>query len=162
MKILIVFATRYGTTEKCAKMLGGILEEKGHEVDIVNLKKNKNVNPGNYEVVAVGGSFMMFRMNSIVKRFISRNLKTLLNMKAGVFMCGADEKWEEEIKKGFPEELLGKAVAKGYFGYEMLWDKMAPFFRNMLQKEYKTTEPVSKIKEDNINKFAEDIIRAGS
>ena len=158
MKILIVFATRYGTTEKCSRMLGEIFKKKGHEVDIVNLKENRKVNPGDYDAVAVGGSFMMFRMNSIVKRFVSRNLKALLTVKAGIFMCGADEKWEEEIKKGFPEELLGKAVAKGYFGYEMLWDKMAPFFRNMLQKEYKTDEPVSKIMEDNIKKFADDII----
>ncbi len=49
---------------------------------------------------------MMFRMNSIIRRFVSRNLKMLLDMKTGIFICGADENWEKEIKKGFPEELL--------------------------------------------------------
>jgi menaquinone-dependent protoporphyrinogen oxidase len=160
MKILIAFATRYGTTGKCAGMLGEILKEKGHDVDVVDLKKNKRVDPGEYDIAAVGGSFMMFRMNSIVKRFASRNLNKLLDMKTGVFMCGADEKWEEEIKKGFPEELLESAAAKGYFGFEMLWDKMSPFYRNMLQKEFKTTKDVSKINEDNIKKFADELIKA--
>ena len=75
-------------------------------------------------------------------------------------MCGADENWENEIKKGFPEELLDKAVTKGYFGYEMNWDKMNPMFRNMGQKVSKTTEPVSKINTVNIKKFAEKIILA--
>lgn len=159
MKILIAFATRYGTTEKCSDMLGEILREKAHEVDIVDLKKNKKVKPENYHLAVVGGSFMMFRMNSIVKRFIKSNLNTLLNMKTGVFMCGADEDWEEEIKKGFPGELLEKTVAKGYFGFEMNWDRMNPMFRNMMQKEYKTTEPFSKINKENIKKFAEEIIK---
>jgi menaquinone-dependent protoporphyrinogen oxidase len=159
MKVLIAFATRYGTTEKCAGMLSDIIKGKGHEVDIVDLKKNKRIDPGAYDIVAIGGSFIMFRMNSIVKRFVSRNLKKLMDMKTGVFMCGADEKWEEEIKKGFPEELLDSAAVKGYFGFEMLWDKMSPFYRGMLQKEYKTTDNVSKINEDNIEKFAEEIIK---
>ena len=79
-------------------------------------------------------------------------------MKTGVFMCGADEKWEEEIKKGFPGELLESAAVKGYFGYEMLWERMSPFYRSMLQKEYNTTDDVSKIKQDNIKKFAGDLV----
>jgi len=157
MKILVVFATRYGTTGRCAGMLGDALKEKGHNVDIVDLKKNKKADPRPYDAVAVGGSFVMARMNSAVKRFTNRNLRTLMDMRTGVFMCGADENWEEEIKKGFPAELLDKAAAKGYFGFEMIWDRMAPFFRNMLQKEYKTTDNVSKIKEENIKKFAGEL-----
>jgi menaquinone-dependent protoporphyrinogen oxidase len=140
-------------------MLGEILKEKGHDVDVVDLKKNKRIDPGEYDIAAIGGSFMMFRMNSIVKRFVSSNLKKLLDMKTGVFMCGADEKWEEEIKKGFPEELLDSAAAKGYFGFEMLWDKMSVFYRNMLQKEFKTKDDVLKVNEANIEKFAEEIIK---
>ncbi len=39
MKILVVFATRYGTTGKCAALLGDTLKKKGYDVDIVDLKK---------------------------------------------------------------------------------------------------------------------------
>ncbi|HEY0089256.1 MAG TPA: flavodoxin domain-containing protein, partial [Candidatus Lokiarchaeia archaeon] len=144
MKILIAYATRFGTTEKCAGMLAEILREKNLEVELVDLKKNKRVKPENYDLVVVGGSFLAFRMNAFVKKFIRRNLSTLLNTKTGIFMCGADEDWENEIKKGFPEELLDKAVAKGYFGYEMLWDKMNPIMRSIGQNASKTTEPISK------------------
>jgi len=157
MKILIAYATRYGTTEKCAGMLEKILKEKGHEVELVNLKKNRRVKLENYDIAVVGGSFFMFRMNRLVRKFVTRNLKTLLNMKTGVFMCGADENWQEEIKKGFPGELLEKAV-KGYFGYEMIWGRMSPLFRNTMQKAYKTTEPVSKIEVENIEKFAGELL----
>jgi len=160
MKILIAYATRYGTTEKCAVILGDLLREKQHDVNILDLKKNKNINLSDYEIVIVGGSFIMFRLNSLVKKFVNSNIKSLLKMKTGVFMCGADDNWKEEIKKGFPEELLKSAFSQGYFGFEMLWDKMSPFFRGMLQKTYKTTEPVLKINKENIEKFAEEILKA--
>ena len=159
MKILIAYATRFGTTEKCAGMLAEILKEKAHEVELADLKKNIRVKPENYDLVVVGGSFLAFRMNAFVKKFIKRNLDTLLNTKTGIFMCGADEDWKNEIKKGFPKELLDKAVAKGYFGYEMNWDKMNPMVRNIMQKASKTTEPVSKINTENIRKFSEEIIK---
>jgi menaquinone-dependent protoporphyrinogen oxidase len=159
MKILIAYATRFGTTEKCAGMLAERLRKKNLEVELVDLKKNKRVKPENYDLVVVGGSFLAFRMNAFVKKFVKRNLNILLNTKTGIFMCGADENWENEIKKGFPEELLDKAVAKGYFGYEMNWDKMNPIVRNMMQKASKTTEPVSKINTENIRKFAEEIAK---
>ena len=159
MKVLIAFATRYGTTEKCAGILADELKEKGHEVDLVDLKKNKKVDPKDYEIVATGGSFIAFRMNSLVKKFVKRNLKTLLDMKTGVFMCGADEDWEKEIQKGYPEELLKSAVTKGYFGFEMNWDKMSPMIRGMMQKAWKSTDPVSKINTDNIKNFAEELVK---
>lgn len=81
-------------------------------------------------------------------------------MKTGIFMCGADENWTDEIKKGFPHELLESAKARGYFGFEMRWEKMNPFFRSMMQKAFKSTEPISKINEENIQKFAEEITNA--
>jgi len=99
-------------------------------------------------------------MNAYVQKFVKRNLNTLLKIKTAVFMCGSDENWENEIKKGFPQELLDKAVAKGYFGYEFNLDKMNPMFRNMIQKASETTEPVSKINTENIKKFAEEILVA--
>ena len=159
MKVLIAYATRYGTTEKCAGMLSEKLKKKNINAELADLKKNKKVKPENYNLVVVGGSFLAFRMNAFVRKFVKKNLNILLNIKTAVFMCGADEDWENEITKGYPEELLDKAVAKGYFGYEMNWDKMNPMVRNMMQKAYKTTEPVSRINTENIGKFAEEITK---
>jgi menaquinone-dependent protoporphyrinogen oxidase len=157
MKVFLAYASRYGTTEKCARLLSDILVEKRNEVSLVNLKTDANKNPDGYDLIIIGGSFVAFRMNAFVKKFIKKNMDILMRKKIAVFMCGADDKWEEEIKKGFPEEILDKAIAKNYFGFEMNWDKMNLIVRNMMQKAYKSTEPVSNIKIDNINKFADEI-----
>lgn len=159
MKILIAFASRYGTTEKCARLLGDVLSKEMHAVDIVDLSLKKSVVIKDYNAVVVGGSFLMFRMNPLVQRFVNTNLNELLKIRTCVFMVGADDKWEEEIKKGFPETLLNNSTVKGYFGYEMLWDKMNPFFRGMAQKSYNTTENVSKIDNDSIEKFAIELTK---
>ena len=158
MKILIAYATRFGTTEKCAGILAELLRENNYDVELADLKKNIKVKPEDYDLVVVGGSFLIARMNAFVKKFVKRNLYTLLNKKTAIFMCGADEDRENEIKKGFPEELLDKAVARGYFGYEMNGNKMNPMFRNMMQKASGTTGPVSKINTENIKKFAKKVI----
>ena len=105
MKILIAYATRFGTTEKCAGILAEMLREKNLEVELADLKKNIRVKPENYDLVVVGGSFLVARMNALVNKFVKRNLNILLNKKTGIFMCGSDENWENEIKKGFPGEL---------------------------------------------------------
>ena len=160
MKILIAYATRFGTTEKCADILAELLRGNNCDVELADLKKDKKVKPENYDLIIVGGSFLIARLNAYVKKFVKRNLNILLNKKTAVFMCGADENWENEIKKGFPEELLDKAVSQGYFGYEMNWDKMNPMFRNMMKKASETTEPLQKINTLNIKKFAEKIILA--
>jgi menaquinone-dependent protoporphyrinogen oxidase len=157
MKILIAYATRFGTTEKCAGILAELLREKNYEVEIADLKKDKRVEPENYDLIIIGGSFLIARMNAYVTQFIKRNLNTLLSKKTAVFMCGSDENWENEIKKGFPEELLNKAIAKDYFGYEYNLSKMNSLFRNMLQKATNTTEPISKINTENIKEFAEKV-----
>jgi menaquinone-dependent protoporphyrinogen oxidase len=160
MKVLIAYATRFGTTEKCADILAEISREKNLEVELIDLKKNKRIKPENYDLVVIGGSFLISRMNAYVEKFVKMNLNILLNTKTAIFMCGSDENWENEIKKGFPEELLDKAVAKGYFGYELNLDKMNPILRNMIQKASKTTESISKINTENIRKFAAEITEA--
>jgi menaquinone-dependent protoporphyrinogen oxidase len=154
MKILIAYTTRFGTTEKCVKILADMLRENNYDVEIADLKKNGSIKPENYDMVLVGGSFLVGRMNSYVNKFVKRNLNTLLKVKAAVFMCGSDENWENEIKKGFPEELLNKSIARGYFGYEFNLAKMNPMFRGMIQKATNTTERVSKINTENIGDFA--------
>jgi menaquinone-dependent protoporphyrinogen oxidase len=157
MKILVAYASRFGTTEKCAVMLADILSRKGNEVELIDLKRDEHVKPDNYDLIIIGGSFVASKMNTFVEKFVKRNLNILLSKKTGIFMCGAVEDWENEIKKGFPAELLDKAIAKGYFGYEMNWDRWNFRIRNMMKKTSNITETVSKINTENIKKFAEEI-----
>ncbi len=154
MKILIAFASRYGTTQKCADMLADLIQKQNYEVVTVDLQKSLKIKVDDFDVVVIGGSFVMGRMNKFVQKFVSLNLKKLLNKKIGIFMCGMDEKWQEELKKGFPKSLLDHASTRGYFGYELNLEKMSGIARGMMK--YVET-PNAGIRQDNIEKFATEI-----
>ena len=155
MKILIAFASRYCTTQKCANVLVDILKEQNNEVITLDLEKNLRTRVDDFDAVVLGGSFVMGRMNKFVKKFVNLNLKALLNNKIGIFMCGMDEKWQEELKKGFPESLLDRASAKGYFGYELNLEKMSGIVRGMMKN---VETPNAGIRLENIEKFADEIM----
>ncbi|MBC8387185.1 MAG: flavodoxin [Actinobacteria bacterium] len=153
MNTLITFATRFGCTEKCAKKL----EEKlSNDMEIINLKNNTKISLDKYDTVIIGGSIMMGKINSEVKKFYNNNLAQLLQKKIGLFICGAlSEQVDKELRDNFPEELINHAVATGYFGYELNFEKMNFALRVLAKKMSDTEKSFSKIIEDNITKFAE-------
>ena len=53
MKVLISYATRFGTTEKCAGILAEILRGKNLEVELADLKKYIRVKPENYDLIGL-------------------------------------------------------------------------------------------------------------
>lgn len=152
MNILIAYASRYGSTEKCALKLSQYLSDKA---DILNLAKEKNTDLAKYDSVIIGSHIMAGKINQKVKNFYETNLNELLNKKVGIFICaGNTELADKEITDNFPAELLDKAVAKGYFGYEYNLEKMNFLFKTIVKKISKITQSTSNLLEDNIKEFA--------
>lgn len=52
MNVLIVYTTRYGTTERAAGLAKKLLEERGHSVDLRRVEENPS--PSGYELVILG------------------------------------------------------------------------------------------------------------
>ncbi len=159
MKTLLAYASKHGTTRKAAEKLAG--ELKG-EVKIINLQEraSRNVRIEDYERVIVGGSIHIGKIQKSVREFCQGNLDKLLQVKQlGLFICCAEEeeKAREQLKNAFPAELLEKAAARGFFGHEFNLDKMSFISRAMIKKVAGVEKSESKIKDDNIKKFAEEL-----
>lgn len=154
MNTLIVYSTKYGCTEKCARMLAKKLEGR---VDLCNLKKSNAADLAQYDKVIVGGSVYIGRIQKEVREFCSANLETLKNKKAGYFICCMrnGEEAEAEINEAFPQELLRSAAAKDYFGGEFIFKKMNFMERMIVKKVSKIDKDTSNILEDNISRFAQ-------
>lgn len=82
MRALIVYATKYGCTEKCVDILKSYLDI---EVDVFNAKSNK-IRLEKYDVVIIGGSVYMGKIQKEVTHFCKRNIKKLLKKKLGIFV----------------------------------------------------------------------------
>jgi len=158
VSIAIVYGTKYGCAEKCAKALTERLEEKA---DLYNLTKGQTPDLKRYDEVIIGGSIYIGKIQKEVTNFCTSNLETLKSKKVGLFICGMQEtNRDEEIRSSFPADLLKTAVAKEFFGGEFIFKKMNMMERFIVKKIAKTNQDVSNIVEANIEKLAKTMNNA--
>ncbi|MGV8147194.1 MAG: flavodoxin domain-containing protein [Alkaliphilus sp.] len=163
MNTIIIYATKYGSTEKCAMILSKHL---GGNVDLHNLKTDNDIDLSKYDKVIIGSSVYIGQIRKEVKEFCTNKINELKNKKIGFFICCMAEGAEalSQIENNFPKELLGNAIAKGHFGGAFSFDKMnfiEKFTVKMVSKKDEKKEPIdgkkniSNLSEDRIKKFAE-------
>ncbi|WP_066503285.1 flavodoxin domain-containing protein [Abyssisolibacter fermentans] len=132
MSILIVYDSKYGFTDKCVEYLTRKLEG---DVNSVNLQVDKVHNLSSYSKVIIGGSIYAGMLRKRVKKFCLENLSVLQNKEAGLFITctSTGEQALKQMQMNFPSDLYEKAVAKDYFGGEIIMDK-AKFFDRLIIK----------------------------
>ena len=111
-KVLIVYGTRYGTTQNTSEKLQDILAAKDIDVNLVNLEDNEPALTG-FDGILVGTGIKISMWTKSVKKFIKKHKKALSNrnFKFGCFVnCGtASEK--EKIPKA-KENYIYKKLQK--------------------------------------------------
>ena len=70
MRIGIFYASKTGTTYKCAKLL----QEKLPGAKLIEINK-KNYNLNNFDFIIIGSSIRMTKFHKRAKKFLKRNLK---------------------------------------------------------------------------------------
>lgn len=154
MSTLIVYASKYGCTEKCANL---IKKELRGQVDIMNLKNVKDIDLSAYDRVIIGGSVYIGKVRKEVTVFCSNNLNKLAGKRIGLFLCGMaeGEAINTELNGSFPPELLKMAHVKEFVGGEFILDKMSFLDKTIVKKVSKTTSNKSNILVDKIHEFAQ-------
>lgn len=154
MKTLIVYGTKYGCTEKCAKILSEKLTDK---TELWNLKVVKDLDVSKYNKVIIGGSIYMGKIQKEVSEFCSKNLDLLKGKKVGLFICCMQDEdvVDKELNDSFPQELIASSLTKECFGGEFVFKKMSFMHKLIVKKVSKIEQDTSNILEKNINRFAQ-------
>ena len=154
MNVLIVYASKYGCTEKCAKLIS---KELNNQADLIDLKKVKDIDISGYDKVVIGGPVYMGKIQKEVSGFCADNLNELQEKRIGLFICGMAEGEAAiaELNQNFPTELLEIAAVKEHLGGEFLFDKMNFMDKVIVKKVSKVTSNKSTILEDKIHEFAQ-------
>lgn len=156
MKVLIAYASKTGTVEKCAKILKALVENS----ELCDLTKEKP-ELGQYTSIIIGGSIRMGTIHKSVKQFLSRNQETLRNKNCAYFICNcAVDQVKSLFKKNIPEDLLKKAVVTSSFGGEMNIDDQKGIDRLIAKALIKTgvsDNLKTSISSEAMNEFAEKI-----
>ena len=155
MKIVIIYASKYGTTEKVANSIADKLKE-ANEVELFSLNKNVNPDISGFDAVILGSSIYMGQVSAKMKSFCKTNESVLLQKKIGLFVCGMhpdQEQQEKELNEAYPVALLEKAMATGFLGGEFLFEKLNFFERMIVKKIAKTKSSVHQINWDVVDDF---------
>ncbi|WP_139904707.1 flavodoxin domain-containing protein [Clostridium thermarum] len=163
MGTLIIYATKYGCTERCAKSLSAKLSGK---VDLLNIKNGQTPDITKYDKIIIGGSIYAGRIQKSIKDFCINNHSILRNKKLGLFICcGFAENFQQYLTNSFSKELLEAAVSKQCFGGELNLENMKFFDRlvtkmitkavNKSDTNHKSLTPM--ILADNISQLAKAI-----
>jgi len=156
MKTLIVYSSKYGTTEKCAQR---IQDQLGEDCDLVNLLDKQTLDLATYDTIMLGSSIYAGKMRPDVVKFVSDQESVLRNKSFGVFLCCKDEGAEalKYIEDNLPQWAWDQAFLKTSLGHEVNLDKMNFFERGLFKFIFKVKESYSKINDESLNQAVEAI-----
>ena len=159
MQIAIIYSTNIRATKKAAKILSSKLN---CQTQLIPIEKAKTACLLKYDYIILAGSINNGNVQGVLKRYISRNLKTLMEKPTALFL-NCDENNEKNFDKTFSEELVKSSFLKSNFGTEINKDE-----GNFFEKRYKT-RMISKYEKEGknlpvlnlneINQFADHINR---
>lgn len=152
---LIVYASRLGNAEKCAREIFHRLDGK---VDICNLTQRKTFpDVSTYDSVIIGGSVCRGKIQEAVSLFCYDKIDQLTGKRLGFFITSrsSGEKAEKELEDAFPEELYREAIASEYFGKGNDTPGIS-FLKKLLSCQLtEAGEPVPSVSQEKIKRFTD-------
>ncbi|MBR2352935.1 MAG: flavodoxin domain-containing protein, partial [Clostridia bacterium] len=123
--ILILYATRGGSTRECAELLKQKLSIH-HTPILVNAEEALPA-PEGYDAVIIGSPIRMGKMNKQLKKYVKTHTESLSSMPCAVFFCcGYPRQFDEYVDIQLPRRLN---CSLGYhcFGGELKPEKLKGF-----------------------------------
>jgi menaquinone-dependent protoporphyrinogen oxidase len=114
-KILVAYASKYGSTKEIAEKIGEVLKQEGLQADILPVKGVKNL--ADYKKVVIGVAMYMGMWRKDAVNFLKENEKLLSERKLWIFATGPSG-------KGDPKELLKGVIVPN--GLKPVIDRIKP------------------------------------
>ncbi len=152
---LIVFASKHGNTEKCARELFHLLDGK---VDFCNLTERTTYpDISTYSTIIAGGPIYNGKIEETISSFCYQNEEDLKNKRLGLFICClySGDRAERELSESFPETLLQAAIVTDYFGGEMPKSNLTFLEKIVLNQMIDSNEQFLNNSLEKIHRFAQ-------
>jgi menaquinone-dependent protoporphyrinogen oxidase len=105
-RVLVAYATRYGSTQEVAEAVAATLRERGLAVDIQPIRAVRTLE--GYRAVVLGAPLYMFRWHKDALQFLARHREALTHRPVAIFALGpfhAEEKEFQEVREQLDKEL---------------------------------------------------------
>lgn len=105
-KVLVAYASRYGSTQEVAETIAATMRESGLVVDLKPMKEVKSLE--NYAAVVLGAPLYMLHWHKDARGFLSRHREALTKRPVAIFALGPlndEEKEWREMRSQLDKEL---------------------------------------------------------
>lgn len=146
MKTLLVYESKYGCTETCARYLKG-------KYQFLDMMKASSFHGDlkDYDHIIIGTPVYIGQINKKVKTFISKYMDTLLQKEVDIFICAMNpESYEQMLIMNFDEKLR-EHVKITHVGGAYDFDKLGWFSKLIVKKIAKVDHSIDDIKYDQLD-----------
>ena len=155
MKIAIIYSTLIEDTKKSASMLKDLINA---DVKLISIDNAKDICLLKYNFIILGASTYNNKVQGSFKRYISRNIKTLLEKPIALYV-NSDENLDryKNLNKVFTKELIESSFACSNFGYEINTDIGNFIQKRKNKKILEKNENIPHLNENEIRNYANAI-----
>lgn len=155
MKIAIIYSTLIEDTKKSAKLLESLINADVVLISIENVKDHCLLK---YNLIVLGASTYNSKVQGSFKRYLSRNIKTLLEKPTALYL-NSDENSDimSNLNKVFSSQLIESSYIYSNFGYELNADRGNFIEKRKYKKMLENDEKIPHLNEDEIKNYANKI-----
>lgn len=110
MKILVTYATRYGSTQEVAERVAAVLRERGLTVEMTTVKDVRSL--GAYDAVVLGAPIYIGHLRKEARQFLANHADMLAQRKVAIFALGPIQSPRVESEWADCREMLDKELAQ--------------------------------------------------
>ncbi len=155
LKTLILYASKTGTTEKCAQKIKSEIPES----KLINIYEG-TINVEEYDIVIIGSPIRMGMIDKKIKKFLKQHEKDLAKKKVAYFICcGFPECMKKYYQENLSSVLLENAIIYTTFGGQMNIEEQKGLDKmivKMVTKRIKGRKEV-KVLDENIEKLLQKV-----
>ena len=171
-KILIGYGTTEGQTARIAEYIADVIRGQGHEAQVLDLKRSKDVPLDGTDAVVIGGSIHMGKHEESVGDFVRKNRGALEHLPSAFFSVSlaahGDMENARAYVENFEQQTGWRPTQVGYFGGALLYRQYGLIKRLMMKKIVRdkpgnlsldTSRDHEYTEWDDVRRFAEDFLR---
>jgi menaquinone-dependent protoporphyrinogen oxidase len=149
VKVLILYTTRYGTTERYASLLG---ERLPAQVVLADLRRPGRLSLEGFDAVLLGSPIYGGSVPAGVLRFCERRRQELSRLRVGLFICCLYEgqRAQAQLDSAFPDWLALHAFGRWALGGEIRLARLRVLDRLLVKAVVRPAVDISRFRPEDL------------
>jgi menaquinone-dependent protoporphyrinogen oxidase len=133
-RVLVAYASRYGSTAEVAREIGGVLTQAGLAADVLAVEQVRDLGP--YGAIVLGTAIRMEKPLKPTMTFVAKHHEELARIPAALFSLGVHMRHDTPENRDRTRRYLAPLLASlprpihlGFFGGKVDYARIGPFWR---------------------------------